>query len=269
MTDAAVGFQCPSCVAEGRKQTRAGRTPYGGVRSANPGLTTMVLIGVNVAVWIAVLAAGGSSSYLVDLLGLRPNGVCIGGGLVFDVSHQRCDAEAGTWLPGVVDGAYWQLVTSMFLHVQLWHIGGNMLALYMLGPQIETVMGRTRFLALYFLSGLAGSATVYWLSAEVGTTLGASGAIFGLFGALVVIVHKIGGDLRSVAGLVLINIVITVAVPNISWQGHLGGFLGGAVIAAALVYAPRTRRTQVQVGLLVAIGASIALAVIARSAALA
>ena len=73
-----------------------------------------------------------------------------------------CEANGGTWIPGVADGAYYQLVTSMFTHVQLWHIGFNMFALYALGPQLELVVGRARFIALYFLSGLAGSALVYW-----------------------------------------------------------------------------------------------------------
>ena len=89
-------------------------------------------------------------------------------------------------LPGVADGAYWQLVTSMFTHVQVVHIGFNMLALWVLGPQLELVVGRARFLALYFLSGLAGSALIYWAGPEytLGGTIGASGAVFGLMGAL-------------------------------------------------------------------------------------
>ncbi len=170
----------------------------------------------------------------------------------------------------MVDGAYWQLVTSMFLHVQLWHIIGNMLALYVLGPQIEAALGRTRFLALYFVSGLAGSAVVYWFSNEYGVTLGASGAIFGLFGALAVIIVKVGGDLRSIAGLLLINILITVAVPNISWQGHLGGFLGGVLVTGALVYAPvGPRRATVQYAALGVLTVLVAIAIVARSVVLA
>jgi membrane associated rhomboid family serine protease len=247
MRDAAVGFQCPSCVSEGAKQTRSGRTAYGGARSGNSALTTMVLIGVNVAVWLATLVTGGSSSRLVDILGLRPNGACApGDGFIYNESQALCDRIGATFLPGVDDGALWQLVTSQFLHVQPWHIAGNMLCLWMLGPQLEAALGRTRFLALYLLSGLAGSVAVLWLSNEIGLTLGASGAIFGLFGAFAVIAHKVGGDLRSIGTVLLINLAITFAVPNISWQGHVGGLLGGAAIAAILVYAPRARRAQVQ-----------------------
>ncbi|MGA8258547.1 MAG: rhomboid family intramembrane serine protease [Nocardioides sp.] len=271
MRDASVGFQCPDCVKQGAKHTRSGRTAYGGTRTANPALTSMVLIGINAVIWLAITADGGASSRLVDLLGLRPNGACLpGDGFVYEYTKSMCDSGGGTYLPGVVDGAYWQLVTSAFLHVQLWHILGNMLALYVLGPQIEAALGRTRFLALYAISGLAGSAVVLWLSSEYGVTLGASGAIFGLFGALAVIIVKVGGDLRSIAGLLLINLLITVAVPNISWQGHLGGFVGGVLVTAALVYAPvGPRRATWQWSALGVLSALVVAAIVARALVLA
>jgi len=270
MRDAAVGFHCPSCVSEGAKQTRSGRTAYGGVRSANPALTSIVLIVTNVAVWLAVLATGASSSGLVDLLGLRPNGFCLrSDGFLYDIARTRCDGGGSTYFPGVVDGAVWQLVTSQFLHVQVWHIVANMLALWMLGPQLETALGRTRFLALYLLSGLAGSVAVLWLSSEIQLTLGASGAIYGLFGAIAVITIKVRADLRSIAALLAVNVLITFAVPNISWQGHLGGLLGGAAIAAILVYAPRTRRTQTQILGLVGLAALLVALIVLRTASLA
>jgi membrane associated rhomboid family serine protease len=245
MRDAAVGFQCPTCVAEGARSTRSIQAPYGGSRSGNPALTSMVLVAINVAVWLAILFTGGSSSTLVNVLGLRPDGFCAAGTLT-DISRASCDARGGFFFVGVADGAWWQLVTSQFTHVQLWHIAGNMLALWFLGPQLEAVLGRSRFLALYLLSGLAGSVAVLWLSGEFGLTVGASGAIYGLFGALGVVAHKVGGDLRSLVGLLVVNLFITFAVPNISWQGHLGGLAGGALIAALLVYAPRQRRAALQ-----------------------
>ncbi len=247
MRDAAVGFQCPSCVAEGAKETRSIQAPYGGARSSNPALTSLVLIGINVMVWLAILVSGGSSSALVDRLGLRANGACApGDGFLYDMTRTTCDAVNGRFLSGVADGAWWQLLTSQFTHVEVWHIAGNMLALYILGPQLEAVLGRVRFLALYLVSGLAGSVAVLWLSSEVGLTVGASGAIYGLFGALGVVAHKVGGDLRALGGLLVLNLVITFAVPGISWQGHLGGLVGGAIIAALMVYAPRQRRSLVQ-----------------------
>ena len=129
----------------------------------------------------------------------------------------------------VSQGDVWQLLTSMFTHVAIWHIGFNMLALWTLGPQLELAIGRTRFLAVYFISGLAGSATVLWFSTPYGQTLGASGAIFGLMGALLVVAIKVHGDVRGMLVWIGVNFVITfLFVRLISWQGHLGGFIGGA-----------------------------------------
>jgi membrane associated rhomboid family serine protease len=267
MNDAAVGFQCPTCIAEGKKTTRAGRTPYGGLRPTDASLTSGVLIAVNVAVWFAVTVTGGNSSRLVDLLALRPNGLCVAGGGAFDVGRAEC-VDNGTWLPGFADGAYWQIVTAGFTHVTILHIGFNMLALWIIGPQLELALGRARFLALYFLSLLAGSAVVLWAGSEFQATLGASGAIYGLFATLLVLALKVGGDVRQLLVLIGINVFLTFALPNISWQGHLGGFLGGLVIAAALVYAPRQHRTQFQVGALALVSVLIALAVAGRIATL-
>lgn len=234
MNSAAVGFQCPDCVKEGRKATRSGRTAYGGEHAANPALTSQVLVGINVLVWLAVLVSGD----LVDKLALIPDIACVEG------NQFGCTAIQD----GVARGSVWQLVTSMFLHQQLWHIGFNMFALWMLGPQLELAMGRARFLAVYLFSGLAGSTAVYWLSDPNGATLGASGAIFGLLGALAVVAYKVGGDVRSILGWVGANLVITFLIPNISWQGHLGGLVGGALLAAVVVYAPKQRRNLVQWG---------------------
>jgi membrane associated rhomboid family serine protease len=264
MRPAAVGFQCPECVKEGAKTTRAGRTAYGGLRPTDASLTSMVLIALNVAVWIAILATGGNDSRLVDWLLLRPQGFCLSPVDVQAATGLSCGG-GGELYPGVSDGAYWQLVTSMFTHVQLWHIGFNMLALYTLGPQLEMVVGRARFLALYFLSGLAGSALVFW--GDRGA-LGASGAIFGLMGALLIVAIKVRGDVRGILTWIGINFVITFVFVNaISWEGHLGGFIGGAAIGTVLVYTPRgPRRTTLQVAGLAVIAVLIALAIAIRAA---
>ena len=140
---------------------------------------------------------------------------------------------------GVSDGAYWQVMTSVFTHVEVLHIGFNMLALYFLGPMLEVVLGRARFLAVYLVSGLVGSAAVMWFSDPNTPTLGASGAIFGLMGAIAVLALKVGGQAQSVLGWIGINLVLTFTLGGISWQGHLGGLLGGVVLGAAMVYAPR------------------------------
>jgi len=229
MRPASVGFQCPECVREGSRSTRQARTPYGGQRTGNPALTSQVLIGLNVAVWVAILATGGRTSRLVDVLALRPSSTFQG------VRY--------TNLHSVAAGDYWQLLTSIFTHVEVVHIGFNMLALWVLGPGLEAAVGRTRFLLLYFVSGFAGSAMVMWFSTPYLATLGASGAIFGLMGALLVIAFKVGGDVRGILTWIAINFVITFLFTGyISWQGHVGGFVAGLLVAGALAYAPRERR---------------------------
>jgi len=269
MNSASVGFQCPSCVKEGTRSTRSGRTVYGGKRSGNAALTSHVLVGINVVVWLLILATSGtatqigkalttgfSRSRLVDLLALTPLGA------VF-----RDPDGTLVRVPGVADGAYWQLVTSMFSQVALWHIGFNMLVLWMLGPQLELAVGRLRYLGVYLMSGLTGSACVMWLAAEHSSTLGASGAIFGLMGALLVLAIKVHGDVRAVGSWIAANFVVTFLLgSSISWQGHLGGFIGGAVLGAVLVYAPRERRGLWQLAGFCAVGAVILVAVVLRVA---
>lgn len=232
MRQAAVGFQCPGCVQEGARSTRQGRTTYGGRPSSDPTLTSKVLIGINLAVWLLITATGGAGSIWVDRLALLSVGRRV---LLPDGSLRT--------LEGVADGAWWQLVTSMFTHVDLMHVAFNMLALWFLGPQLEAVVGRTRFLALYLLSGLTGSAFVYWLTPVYTPTVGASGAIFGLMGALLVVAIKMRADYSQILVWLGLNVAITVLGRGlISWQGHLGGLVGGVLIALVYVYSPRKSR---------------------------
>ena len=258
MRTAAVGFQCPSCVKEGARSTRSGRTAYGGVRSTNPALTSQVLIALNLAVFLLIQVTGGSHSPWLYHLALLPSrGVAIieGQPQVFE---------------GVAEGAVWQLLTSAFTHLDLWHIGFNMVALWVLGPQLEAVLGRTRFLAVYLLSALSGSVLVYWLSGVGTPTIGASGAIFGLMGALLVVSIKVRANAQPLLLWIGLNFVITVIGRSfISWQGHLGGFLGGMLVAAAFVYAPAAHRTRWQLAAAASLVVVLALAVVARTAALA
>jgi membrane associated rhomboid family serine protease len=257
MRAASVGFQCPECVAEGARSTRQARTAYGGVRRAQAGLVTKVLIALNLAVFVLVQATGGSSGTALARLALIPTG----GTFLVD--------GRPTVVQGVAEGAVWQPLTSMFTHVELWHIGFNMLALFILGPQLEAMLGRSRFLALYLLSGLVGSATVYWLSSPTSVTVGASGALFGLMAALIVVAMKVRGDVQPLLVLVAINVVITVLGASfISWQGHLGGFVGGLVLGLVLVYAPRRHRTLWQVAGLSAVGLATVAAIMLRTLAL-
>ncbi|MDQ6524017.1 rhomboid family intramembrane serine protease [Nocardioides sp. LHD-245] len=266
MREASVGFQCPDCVAEGRASMRQAKTAYGGGPSSNPALTSIVLIVINAAVWVAITASGGGASRLAEWLALRTRGFCLDSDSILVTTEAACKAGASSrWIPGVHDGAYWEMVTALFTHVQPLHLGFNMLALWFLGPQLEHVLGRARFLALYFLSGVAGSVAVYWLSGGFGGTVGASGAVFGLMGALVVIATKIGANPQQLLMWIGINVVLTFTLPNVSWQGHFGGLVGGAAVAAVLVFAPKERRTAVQVGGLSAIGAVLVVATVLRT----
>jgi membrane associated rhomboid family serine protease len=216
------------------------------------------------------MVTGGSGSRLLEWLVLRPQALCaVTVPHHHDAGRAACEQLGGTYLPGVADGAYWQLLTSMFTHQQLWHIGFNMLALWVLGPQLELAVGRLRFLALYFVSGFAGAAMVMWFGPQYSGTLGASGAIFGLMGALAVVALKVGGDVRGILTWIGINLVLTFAIANISWQGHLGGLIAGTAVGAALVYAPRgSRRTAVQAAGTGAVALVVVIATLARILAL-
>ncbi|MET7270683.1 rhomboid family intramembrane serine protease [Streptomyces flaveolus] len=233
MVNASVGFHCPDCARGGTGTGPAPaasrpRTLAGGTIAADPHLITKILIAVNVAVFIAVRAR---TSLLDDL-------VLIG----------RWPPVPHTPTEGVTEGEWYRLVTSMFTHQEIWHIGFNMLGLWWLGGPLEAALGRARYLALYLASGLAGSALTYLLAAPTTASLGASGAIFGLFGATGALVRRLNADMRPVIGLLVINLVFTFGWNNIAWQAHIGGLVAGAVIGYAMLHAPRERRTLVQYG---------------------
>jgi len=229
MRDASVGFQCPDCVKEGARSTRQGKAVYGGKRlTGNPMATTFALIAANLVGFFAIRSGGGR---VLDALALLPQ------------SSTRGFQE----VEGVSGGAYWQVLTSAFSHENVLHLGFNMLALYFLGPMLEQVLGRPRFLAVYFVSAFTASAAVMLLSNPNSQTLGASGSIFGLMGALVVVAFKVKADLRQILFWLGLNLVFTFYnTGSISWQGHLGGLIGGALTAAIIVYAPRKRREVIQ-----------------------
>jgi membrane associated rhomboid family serine protease len=275
MRDASVGFHCPDCIAEGRKDTRQARTAYGGLRSGSVGLICKILIAINGAVWVLIMVTGGTTSRLVERLALIPEGQCGDGRgrWISGVSEAQCQ-QIGSgrgvhWVAGVATGAPWQMLTSIFTHVEVLHIGFNMVALWFLGPQLEMVLGRVRFLALYLMSGLVGSVAVYWLSDQNTPTLGASGAIFGLMAALLVIARKQRADVSQLLVWIGINAALTIFASGISWQGHVGGFVGGLVLAYVLAYAPRERRTTWQVAGFAGVGILMVLAFVLRTAALA
>jgi membrane associated rhomboid family serine protease len=259
MISAAVGFQCPDCVREGAKQTRQNELPFGGARTANAAATSITLIAINVLVWVGILLTGGANSRWVQVLALSGHGYC--GSLQNPATYYPqagssalcAQVPDGTWLPGVLDGAWWQVLTSGFTHVEPMHIGLNMLALWFIGPPLERILGRSRFLAVYLLSLLAGSAAVLWLTPSAQSTLGASGAIFGLLGALLVLTIKTKGDMRNVLVWLGINLVATFMISGISWQAHVGGLIGGLAASAIIMFAPRQNRSVHQVLGLVAL----------------
>ena len=252
MTTASVGVHCPECVAAGVRETRADQLPFGGRRVAIPMLTSGVLLAINLAVWLLITMTGGAASPWHDRLALLPVGRCVPVNdpttYAPDVSATACRAVGGVWqwVPGVADGAVWQLLTSAFTHVGVLHLGSNMLMLMITGPVLERVFGRARFLAVYLLSALGASVAVMWFSNPASSTVGASGALFGLMGALLVLTAKVRANMQNIATIVGINLVASFAIPGVSLEGHLGGFVTGALLGALIVHAPRERRVTWQ-----------------------
>ena len=142
----------------------------------------------------------------------------------------------------VEDGQYERLITAAFLHANVLHLATNMLTLYIVGAPLERALRAGRYLAIYLLSALGGSLLSLWLSPQFSIGVGASGAIFGLFGALLILRRQVGAEASGLVVLIGLNLFITFAVPNISWQAHIGGLVTGILVALALQGAERVRR---------------------------
>ncbi|GAA2999793.1 rhomboid family intramembrane serine protease [Streptomyces drozdowiczii] len=254
MVSASVGFQCPDCVRQGSGTGHGAsvtqpRTLAGGVVAADPRLITKILLGINVALFVAVSV----NDALLDKL------VLLG----------RANFYYGGPPEGIAEGQWYRLVTSMFLHQEVWHIAFNMLGLWWLGGPLEAVLGRVRYLALYLLSGLAGGALTYWLAEPNQPSLGASGAIFGLLGATIVLMRRLNYDMRPVFMILVLNLIITFNPwGGIAWQAHVGGLVAGVLIGIAMLHAPRERRDLVQFGACAAVLLATVLIVVTRTAAL-
>ena len=219
-TPAAVGVHCPECMRESRQS--APRTKPALVTSvrrlAQPGapIVTYAIMALCVIVFAAEVLTGqlvASGSPIVSAL---------------------------LYYPPYTSVEPWRMLTSLFVHGSILHILFNMYSLFILGPELERLVGRWRFVALFLLSGLGGSVAVL-LSSPASPVIGASGAIFGLFGAYFVIARHLGGNSRQLIIVIVINLVIGFIVPNIAWQAHVGGLLIGALVAFVLV---RTRDRQ-------------------------
>lgn len=223
MVFAPVGIRCPDHAGQAQGGQRAAQQVRRPSLAGTGVLVTKALIAANVLIYFVNLAQGAS---------LTENS----GELFFDwaLIGQATVLPSGE-LIGVAEGEWWRLITSAFLHGSILHLGFNMLMLYWIGGPIEEAIGRARFLILYLVSGLAGAAGALLFTDATSITVGASGAIFGLLGAALVFESQrhfvLGGSALSI---IVVNLVLTFAVPNISIGGHVGGLAGGALGGLAL-----------------------------------
>jgi membrane associated rhomboid family serine protease len=233
MTPTPVGMRCPECSRDRTRVTRGAVAP-----SRYDAPATFVLIALNVAVFLAEIAGGSG--------GLSPG-------------HSTLVFDFGLYGPFVAEGEWYRLLTSGFLHASLIHVGFNMFALYFLGRILEPGIGTPRFVALYFVSLFAGSLGALLLSPD-SLTIGASGAVFGIFGATFVIARHRGVDnlAASVGVVLLLNLAITFGNSEISIGGHLGGLVGGLLCALVIVAGERgmlgERRLPMELLAMIAIG---------------
>ncbi|SCE87942.1 Membrane associated serine protease, rhomboid family [Micromonospora coriariae] len=246
MREASVGHQCPECVNEGRRSVRPARTAFGGGTAGRHGYVTKALIALNVLLMLLSIASDRGGDAAVGGSGF---GGLMGGSTPLTNWGSVLGLAVfpdGT-LGGIADGEWYRLVTAMFLHYGVIHLLLNMWALWVLGRSLEANLGPLRFGALYLVAGLGGNVAAYLFSAQNSATAGASTAVFGLFAALIIIERKLGRDISQVIPILVINLVFTLTVPGISIPGHLGGLVVGGAMALVLAYAPRGRRTLVQV----------------------
>jgi membrane associated rhomboid family serine protease len=246
MTSTSVGMRCPECASQRTDIRRVGAAGVG----EDP-MLTYVLIGVNVAVALGAFLSGASAT---------------GGG---GIGSSSLLADGSVSRFAIDQGEYWRLLTAGFLHTGLIHLLFNMFALYILGGMLEPAIGRLRFGTIYFVSLLAGSFGALLLE-PTNATAGASGAIFGLMGAAVIVMRDRGiNPMESGIGLWIgLNLLITFAIPGISIGGHIGGLVGGALVALLFTeVAGRVRAPESVVTLLAgAIGVIAVVGAIAVSA---
>jgi membrane associated rhomboid family serine protease len=255
LRSAPVGQQCVECIREGNRGVRQPTAVFGG-RAVSGAIVTYTLVALNVLF------------YLVEWV--YPRIVDY-----FDMVGNSHDPVLHGQAVGVAVGQEYRLLTSAFLHEPGLsgfgpaHIIFNMWALLLVGPGLERLLGRMRFLAVYLLSALGGSVLFYVLANPNEPALGASGAIFGLFGAWFVVSKRLQVDTRAIIALIVINLVISFAVRGIAWQDHIGGLITGGLLTAAYAYAPRQHRALVQAGATIAIVALLVAAVLTRNSQLA
>jgi membrane associated rhomboid family serine protease len=249
LRSAAVGQQCVDCIRQANRGSRKPQTVFGG-RAVAGAVVSYTLVVINVVLWIIELA--------------RP-------GLGQDWSMLGQAILPSGQLGGVAQGEWYRLITSAFLPPP--GLGGfgpldiifNMWALILVGPALERLLGHVRFLSIYLVSALGGSVLYYLIAAPNAQALGASGAIFGLFGAWFVVARRLHLDSRQIVFLIGINLVFGFAVPHIAWQAHVGGILAGGLLTAAYAYAPRGQRALTQAAATALIVAALIVAVVIRN----
>ncbi len=229
-----MGQHCVDCIAQDSASARVtGPTPVVAAADGKP-VVTYALIALNVLVFgVVMLQARGSELFMSSVY---REGVLITG--------------AG------FDDEYWRLLTSGFLHQGVFHLGVNMFSLYVIGADLERVLGRGRYLAVYLVSLLGGSAAVMAFQHGLTATAGASGAIYGLMGALLILLLRVKAPVQTVLVVIAVNLVISVSIPGISLYGHLGGLAFGAAAACVVLWLPtkvlsperRTRAAVSRVG---------------------
>jgi membrane associated rhomboid family serine protease len=227
LREAAVGFHCVTCLAQGQRDVRSASTVAGARLIPGAPLLTYGLIGLNVLMYLLTAVLAGSAT---------------------DNAASTFFQSYGLFPYGVADGQLLRLVVSGFLQYGPLHLLLNMYALYILGREMETVLGRVRFAALYALALLSGSAAVMAFQSPTSLTVGASGAVFGLMGGFAVVLFRLRRSPGPILTIIALNVALSVLVPGISLWGHLGGLAAGALATAVLVYAPPRRRVPVQVG---------------------
>jgi membrane associated rhomboid family serine protease len=252
LRDAAVGQQCVDCVrgtSQGGQAARAARTVFGG-RPSRSATVTWTLMAVNILLYLVQLARPSLASdwWMLGYAQYYPGGP----------------------MHGVAAGEWYRLITSAFLPgtgtLGILDIAFNMWALYVVGPSLEQLLGRVRFLAVYLLSAVGGSVLFYYLAPQNVPALGASGAIFGLFGAWFVASRKLRFDSSGIVLLIVLNLGLSfVYRSTIAWQDHVGGLITGALITAAYAYAPRKHQVAFQVAATMVVAVILGVAVVVRN----
>lgn len=226
LRDASVGMQCVDCVNEGARTVRQARTSAGAVVSTGRPIITQVMIALNVLAYVATVVQSGSP-----------------------MNNSRAGLFTTTsMIPELTaNGEWWRILTSGFMHFGLIHLALNMAALFVVGPVVEQELGKLRYSAVYFLSLLGGSAAAFFFGTVCQQLAGASGAVFGLMGALLIVFKRQKRDISTILVVVGINLVSNLFT-NASLLGHLGGFVIGGLLTLALVKAPAKNRNAYQIG---------------------